>query len=92
MPPRFSSVTGARFAKSTQSANGTSGAPSPPAAMSALRKSQTVVIPVRMATRDASPSCKVAWREGTCATVCPWTAITSGGRSSLPTRAAAASA
>src|SRR5207253_1299691 len=36
IPPRFRSAIGARSAKRTKSANGTSGAPSPPAAMSAL--------------------------------------------------------
>ena len=56
MPPRLRRAIGARSAKSTWSPKGTSGAPSPPAAMSALRKSETVATPVRRATRDASPS------------------------------------
>ena len=60
IPPRFSRATGACFPNSTKSANGTSGAPSPPAAMFALRKSAIVGTPVRSATREASPSWSVA--------------------------------
>src|SRR5688572_16048272 len=92
MPPRLSTAIGARAEKRTWSPNGTSGAPSPPAAMSALRKSSTVVTPVARATRDASPSCRVVCSAGRCATVWPWSAMTSGraGRPAMKSDAAAA--
>ena len=60
MPPMFCSARtrpGAR--KSSQSAKGRSGAPSPPRATSATRKSPTVTTPVRAAITAGSPSCSV---------------------------------
>ena len=60
MPPIFCTMRGFVWSvNSAQSAYGTSGAPSPPAAMSRTRKSATVVMPVRSAMTAASPICSV---------------------------------
>jgi len=64
IPPRFRRARDVPSAKSRWSAKGTSGAPSPPAAMSALRKSSMIGTPVASATRAASPICSVARSAG----------------------------
>ena len=71
------------------SVNGTRGAPCPPAATSATRKSETVTSPVRCAMTAPSPICTVqralspqkGTSSGACQMVCPWeaTASTSAG-------------
>ena len=60
MPPRFSTMR-PRLAwrKTSRSRKGTSGAPSPPAAISAGRKSLTTGIPSRAASTEPSPICQV---------------------------------
>ena len=77
MPPRFSITRlSALERNSHQSTSGTSGAPSPPAAVSRDRKSDTTQIPVRSARTAADPICSVsAWpsdeARGTWRTVWP---------------------
>ena len=60
----------------TQSGQGTRGAPWPPAATSALRKSATTGHPSSAARAAGSPSWSVTPRApswgGSCQTVCPW--------------------
>ena len=101
MPPMFCSARtrpGAR--NSSQSAKGTSGAPSPPSATSATRKSPTVTAPVRAAITAGSPSCSVdgdaargACDGGWCQTVWPWLPTRSTSRgAALPRRSTASAA
>src|SRR5690606_2285767 len=75
--------------KRSRSTHGTSGAPSPPAAMSRDRKSLTTGIPVRSAIVAASPSWSVCPRRpptgGSCQTVWPWEPIRSTSSGSTPT-------
>ena len=82
MPPMFrqARVSPARRNRS-QSTRGTSGAPSPPAAMSRGRKSATTGSPVRSAMIAGSAICSVAARpsglsdRGWCRAVWPWEPI-----------------
>jgi hypothetical protein len=71
MPPRFCSARNpVAVEKSSASAIGTSGAPWPPAATSATRKSEITSTPVRSAMTAGSPNCHVEW-PGSCQTVWP---------------------
>jgi hypothetical protein len=96
MPPMFCSARQCEGAeKSSASAIGASGAPCPPAARSATRKSPTVSSPVRSAITAISPICSVECG-GSCQIVCPWdpTARISAGASpdfAIASRAASAS-
>ena len=77
MPPMFCSARTRPGARNrSQSAKGRSGAPSPPWATSATRKSPTVTAPVRAAITAGSPSCSVEATPpidgGWCHTVWPW--------------------
>ena len=81
-PPRFSTASG--FGSSAASAawnTGTSGAPCPPAATSAERKSCATGRPVSSARVAASPTCQVKppppCRAGRCRMVWPWKPIRS---------------
>ena len=77
MPPRLSRARDSSLERhSHQSTSGTSGAPSPPAAVSRGRKSETTLMPVRSASTAAEPSWSVSapvppGARGRCRTVCP---------------------
>ena len=100
MPPMFRQARVAPARRnSSQSTRGTSGAPSPPAAMSRGRKSATTGSPVRSAMIAGSASCSVAARpsglpaRGWCRAVWPceptrWTGSPSRRASPITSRAA----
>ena len=83
---RFSTASGLGSARASAACTtGTSGAPCPPAATSAERKSCATVTPVSRARRAASPTCQVKpgafepGRGGRCRMVWPWKPIRSAG-------------
>ena len=79
-PPRFRNATGASAPIHRAQAKwkkGTSGAPSPPLATSAVRKSQTTGTPASRASRSPRPIWWVPRPRGSCASVWPWKPMTS---------------
>src|SRR5216684_3703618 len=78
-PPTLSTAVGpgrSRFSTSARWNTGTSGAPCPPAATSAARKSNATGRRSRRASSLPLPSCTLRPASGRCSTVCPWNPTT----------------
>ena len=101
MPPMFcKSRVRSGVLYNMYSVNGTSGAPWPPAARSATRKSETVTSPVSCAMTAPSPICTVqragrphnSASSGACQMVCPCEATASTSAAESPARSMTESA